>query len=180
MRTIPARLLSVLLFILVVALVFLSLPASAELEPVLLSSDSGSHGYKGADTTIAFSFSYGGKTFTVNVYVSGADAYDAAALALLGVYDTDLHEWTGFGVFDRYTAKDWYGPGLWESYHFTLTSEQVHGPLKTYFSYGVMEVTGSANIVYEVTHCTWWGVLCSSWEDVYVLTADAIVRNGFI
>ncbi len=122
--------------------------------------------------------STGSVSATVQVSISGIEAYDAAAALLVGVYDTDLHKYVAFAKGVGSSAKDWQGFAGFEAYTFELLSRgsRLHILKTTCRSLGYAHVYAEAWAHYKVTHSTWWGFQSVSWTDYNDLTADALIR----
>jgi len=157
-----------------------------EAQPVLnmvLSTDGSSKGYVGGKATVTITIVVKGVTATVNVEVEGADAYSAAAAALVGVYDVARGKYIAFGVGTNRTSKDWCGGFFgWECYKFEFNYYKSFIPpgvnVPSYLCTSPMtwiNVSSRPVIAYDVTHSTWWGLWKSTWTDYYPLTVSATV-----
>jgi len=186
----PTKVFKYLNYLLVVAIAMgvILLPmmtknVSASVYVTPLSTVSGSKGYVGGTTTVTIGVTVQGASFSVSVTVSGADAHDAAAAVLAGVYDDIRGKYISFGVNAGFVIKSWCGGfANWECYTISYNSgasnpsPPVNVPTSQCTSPSVW-ITIRANpvVVFDVTHSTWWGLSTSSWQDIYTLPLSATV-----
>jgi len=189
----PAKVFKYLNYLLVVAIAMgvILLPMIPENVTALvyvipLSTASGSRGYVGGSTTVTVGVTVHGVTFSVSVAVSGADAYDAAAAVLAGVYDAIRGKYIAFGAGAGYSSKSWCGGFLnGDCYTISLNpgasilSSSVNNvPTHLCTSPSVwITITPQSSlvVVFDVTYSTWWGLSTSSWQDRYTFLPSVAV-----
>lgn len=165
------------MLLLAVLLPVYTTPVNASLELGLIAYDAEANGYTGPSTTLTLEFYYGGAILKASVSVNGADAYDAALLAIVGSYDTTRGVWVSLGnVIQGYT-KSWSGSLNWESYDIRLKSTYKTGIIVTP-GYGGCIVETSGYATFAVTHSTWWGLVREERIDLIPLTAIGIIWSS--
>jgi len=140
-----------------------------------LAHSASTHGYVGPNGEIELTVSYRGVEFTIKLNISGADAYAAFALMLIGDYDTVTHKWASVGLGHGMDLKDWRGFGLWESYSFSvLESSEIPNEPDSYYSTTGVVFTAQGHLDYSVTHCTWW-FYCVTGKDTLPASVSVVI-----
>ncbi len=141
-----------------------------------LAHSASTHGYVGPNGEIELTISYRGADFTIRLNISGADAYAAFALMLVGDYDTVIHKWVSVGLGHGIDLKDWTGPALWESYSFSiLDSTEIPSEPNSYYSNAGVVFATEGHLDYSVTHCTWWGIYCVTNDETLPSSVSVVI-----
>jgi len=140
-----------------VALLTPAMTSYASLQSVVLAEDGSAYGYKGDGATVTVEVGTPQGSFKVKVYVSGADAYDAAAVVLSGLYDDSIHKFVAFGTGGGVSLKNWHSFSHFESYKFKLESKDISSPSVNKIgckTNGFAAIRVKGTILINVTHST--------------------------